>query len=121
MVGARTQTHEISSGCDVTAPRRNTPDFRHTAFSAGCSRRLEELVRGTGRSMRVRHVRGIREAYWVIRLEDENLEFFVYRDGADIVKGKDCFPFEWQDYTSLEHLCEDFISRVAKELERGGR
>jgi len=84
-------------------------------FQIKCEAALVDLIASVGVAFSAKSlILGNEENY--IEGKVLGFKFWIYEDGAEIQTESDEYPFEWQDYKSLNELQDDFISTFRRLL-----
>lgn len=91
-----------------------------TQFQKECESVLMELVSSAGHSFSAKSlIIGNEENF--IEGNVSGLKFWIYEDGAEIQTKDNDYRLEKEDYDSLEHLQEEFISIIRGHLKNNNR
>jgi hypothetical protein len=83
-----------------------------TRFQTDCERRLTTALAQVGRRVAGRRLDGISETYITGKVEDRDITFWIYRDGADFEAGNLHPLFERPDFDSLDELAGAFVEQL---------
>jgi len=88
-----------------------------TEFQVKCERLLIQRLAETRRSLLNRALGGKNETDVTGTIEDTDITFWIYDDGADFKSPRGNASFEKPDYKSLDALAEQFVAAILETME----
>ena len=89
-----------------------------THFQTDCEKRVMSALTRTGRAVINRKIAGESERYIVGNIQDHDITFWIYSDGADFQTPQEHPMFERPDFESLEELAEEFTKALVRATEK---